>query len=232
METLTSILNQQYVNLNLYEKLLQKNEMNFEQVGELSREIFFFMDENFNIRFLNREGKDWFGLSPEKATIFDLAFNKKNYHPDTLRYEFPKISNYFNTHQSGAIYSNYQQIFSFRINAYCICLVVLKKIRSVCSGYLTLAIPITQFNSLNKKMQRIITEEIFRNNHRALFDQLTERESEILKLVATGKNNPEISHTLFISRHTVEQHRKNINKKLCIHGLKDILDYAYAFDLV
>lgn len=64
------------------------------------------------------------------------------------------------------------------------------------------------------------------------YEKLTERESEILKLLAIGRNNPEIAHELFISRHTVEKHRKNINRKPGIHGFKDILDCAYAFDLV
>lgn len=100
------------------------------------------------------------------------------------------------------------------------------------AGYLTMIIPISHLECLNKKMRRVISEENFRINHRTKFEQLTERESEILRILATGKNNPEISDELFISRHTVEQHRKNINRKLNIHGLKEILDYAYAFDLV
>ncbi|MEX2512663.1 MAG: LuxR C-terminal-related transcriptional regulator [Cyclobacteriaceae bacterium] len=229
METFTSILNQQYDDLNYYEDLLLNNRLTFEQVGELSREILYFTDEDFNIKYLNKHGRDWFGISNSEI---ELALIKKFYHPDTLQYEFPKIRNYFKNQLLGSIYSNYHQIFSCKNNSYCICLVVLKKLQSVSIDYLTLTIPITSFDSLNKKMQRVISEEIFRNNHRELFQQLTDRESEILKLLATGKNNPEISHVLNISRHTVEQHRKNINKKLCIHGLKDILDYAYAFDLV
>ncbi|MEX2566055.1 MAG: LuxR C-terminal-related transcriptional regulator [Cyclobacteriaceae bacterium] len=232
METLTSILNQQYENLDIYEDLLQNNEMTFEQVGELSREILFYTDEDFNIRYLNKQGRDWFGLSPGRPTFNELAFFEKFYHPDTLQFEIPKIRNYFKNQRLGSIYSNYQQIFSSRANAYCICLVILKKFLSVSVGYLTLTIPISQFDSINKKMQRVISEEMFRDFHRAQFEQLTDRESEVLKLLATGKSNPEISNELFISRHTVEQHRKHINKKLGIHGLKDILDYAYAFDLV
>lgn len=100
--------------------------------------------------------------------------------------------------------------------------------KSVCFGYLTVTVPISKFVSLNKKMQRTITDELFRDIQRCQFAQLTDRESKILKLLAIGRNNPEISDDLFISRHTVEKHRKNINRKLGIHGFKDILDYAYA----
>ncbi len=232
METVTSILNQQFENLKVYEDLLQNNQLNFEQVVELSREILYYTDEDFNLRYLNKPGRDWIGLSSGKTSIKELDFNEKFYHPDTLQYELPKVRNFFKNQQSGSIYSNYQQVFNSKINAYCICLVIFKKFKSVCFGYLTMAIPISRFVGLNKKLQRVISEEVFRDYHRFQFEQLTERESEILKLLATGRNNPEISDELYISRHTVEQHRKNINKKLGIHGLKDILDYAYAFDLV
>ena len=232
METLTSILNHQYENLKVYEDLLQSNELTFEQVGELSREVFFYTDEDFNLRYLNKEGRDWIGLSSGNPKNMELDFNEKFYHPDTLQYELPKVRNYFKHQQVGSIYSNCQQVFNSKINGYCICLVIFKKFKSVCFGYLTMTIPISKFVGLNKKMQRIISEEVFRDCHRCQFNQLTERESEILKLLAIGRNNPEISDDLFISRHTVEKHRKNINRKLGIHGFKDILDYAYAFDLV
>jgi DNA-binding CsgD family transcriptional regulator len=232
METLTSILNQQYENLKVYEDLLQNNQLSFEQVGELSGDVLFYTDEDFNLRYLNREGRDWIGLSHGDSNNIERDFNEKFYHPDTIQYELPKVKNFFKNQQLGSIYSNYQQVFNSQIDSYCICLVIFKKFKSVYFGYLTLTIPISKFVGLNRKMQRIISEEMFRDCHRFQFEQLTERESEILKLLAVGRNNPEISDDLFISRHTVEKHRKNINRKLGIHGFKDILDYAYAFDLV
>jgi DNA-binding CsgD family transcriptional regulator len=232
METITSILNQQFEKLQVYEDLLQNNQLNFEEVGELSREILFYTDEDFNLRYLNKPGRDWIGLSSGMSAIKESEFNERFYHPDTLQYELPKVRNYFKNQQLGSIYSNYQQVYNSEINAYCMCLVIFKKFRSVCLGYLTITIPISKFVGLNKKLQRVISEEVFRDYHQDQFEQLTEREAEILKLLALGKNNPEISDELYISRHTVEQHRKHINKKLGIHGLKDIMDYAYAFDLV
>lgn len=232
MESLTSILKEQYENLDFYEDLLLNNNMNFEQVGEMSGEILTYTDEELNFRHLNKKGKDWFGLNSEHASFVDLTFTKKHHHPDTLRFELPKIRDYFKNKRLGSTYSNYLQIFSSRTNAFSICLVLFKKIKIMTAGYLTMIIPISHLECLNKKMRRVISEENFRINHRTKFEQLTERESEILRILATGKNNPEISDELFISRHTVEQHRKNINRKLNIHGLKEILDYAYAFDLV
>ncbi len=47
-----------------------------------------------------------------------------------------------------------------------------------------------------------------------LFAELTEREIEVLKEVATGKRNREIAETLFISEKTVKNHISNILAKL------------------
>ena len=55
---------------------------------------------------------------------------------------------------------------------------------------------------------------------------LTQRQKEILKLVTEGKNNLEIAELLFISRSTVETHRKNMIQKLGLSGSGELLRYG------
>ena len=50
------------------------------------------------------------------------------------------------------------------------------------------------------------------------FDILTQREREVLEMVATGATNKEIANSLFISEHTVKVHLRNIMAKLHIHN--------------
>jgi DNA-binding NarL/FixJ family response regulator len=57
-------------------------------------------------------------------------------------------------------------------------------------------------------------------------DPLTSRERQILKLIAEGKTSKEISGLLFISIHTVNNHRKNIKNKLNIRKNADLVKYA------
>lgn len=83
-----------------------------------------------------------------------------------------------------------------------------------------------------KKIEQIIEMDDFKFNHFNKFQQLTERETEILTLLAEGLNNPKIAKRLYISRQTVETHRKNINRKLGIKHYRNIVQYALAFDLV
>ena len=62
--------------------------------------------------------------------------------------------------------------------------------------------------------------------------ELTERESEILSLIAQGKSNKEIGEQLFISRRTVDTHRTNMMKKLEVHNLAGLIRIAFERGLV
>jgi len=55
---------------------------------------------------------------------------------------------------------------------------------------------------------------------------LTEREQEVLRLLADGKRVKEVAHLLTISSKTVESHRQNIMDKLEIHSTIELTRYA------
>ena len=55
---------------------------------------------------------------------------------------------------------------------------------------------------------------------------LTNREKEVLKLIAEGKSSKEIASLLFISIYTVNNHRANISKKLQLKKTADLVRYA------
>src|SRR5688572_25290391 len=61
---------------------------------------------------------------------------------------------------------------------------------------------------------------------------LTDREREILKLIAKEYSNKQIAEELFISERTVETHRKNIFKKTSTTSLVGLIKFAYANNLI
>ncbi|MBL7808305.1 MAG: response regulator transcription factor [Saprospiraceae bacterium] len=65
-----------------------------------------------------------------------------------------------------------------------------------------------------------------------LLAQLSDRELEILKLVAQGFSSSEIGQQLFISPRTVDTHRNNILQKLDVHGIPGLVQFAVRNKLI
>lgn len=63
-------------------------------------------------------------------------------------------------------------------------------------------------------------------------DPLTQREREVLQLIAEGKTNKEISAALAMSVKTVESHRRNLMLKLDIHETASLVRHAIRIGLI
>ncbi|HEB01832.1 MAG TPA: response regulator transcription factor [Nitrospirae bacterium] len=64
------------------------------------------------------------------------------------------------------------------------------------------------------------------------FDRITDRELQVLKLIAEGLSHKEIASTLGISAKTVIAHQTNICEKLDIHTKAGLIKYAYKKSIV
>jgi len=58
------------------------------------------------------------------------------------------------------------------------------------------------------------------------YELLTNREREILQLLAEGRTNKEVANTLNLSLYTVETHRTHILQKLNLHSAPELILYA------
>ncbi len=76
---------------------------------------------------------------------------------------------------------------------------------------------LTEFTNLSKRADERTTVPAPR---------LTDRELEVLRLVALGKSNREIAGDLFISENTVKNHVRNILEKLHLHTRMEAVMYA------
>ncbi|MDR7544548.1 MAG: response regulator transcription factor [Armatimonadota bacterium] len=83
--------------------------------------------------------------------------------------------------------------------------------------------------------RRLVTEyesRAVREDDRARFDGLTERERQVVRLIANGKTNREIAEILHISVKTVETHRTHIMEKLDLHDRAHLVRYAVRKGLI
>lgn len=84
------------------------------------------------------------------------------------------------------------------------------------------------FNDNVKKMvfEDFYSIEKLRSPKRKLPNQLTQRESEVLGLVASGKSNREVAEMLEISVKTVETHKTHILIKLGLNNSSELVRFA------
>lgn len=83
---------------------------------------------------------------------------------------------------------------------------------------------------LTRKVSRILQEDYIRQLERRglddSYDLLTDREREVLQLVAEGRTNKEAAAILNVSLTTVETHRTHILQKLGLHSIPELILYA------
>jgi two-component system response regulator NreC len=97
---------------------------------------------------------------------------------------------------------------------------LLSAIQSVCQGQYF----------LSPSISRTVIEEYIRQAEAMAepdsYDQLTDREREVLQLIAEGHSNQEIADLLHISVKTVETHRAHLMDKLDLHSAAELTQYA------
>lgn len=97
-------------------------------------------------------------------------------------------------------------------------------IRSVTRGEAYLSPPLTR---------RLLDDYLGRvKEGQPAADPLTDREREILRLIAEGLTSKEVANRLIISPHTVERHRANAMAKLDLHNRAELIRYAIRKGLI
>jgi len=124
---------------------------------------------------------------------------------------------------------------------------IFEAIKSGAQGYLLKSMRGAQFVSLLKGVQRgeaAITSDVagkildeFSRQARRMkggreVDQLTERETQVLRLLVEGRTNKQIGVALSLSENTIKYHLRNILEKLHLHNRAQVVAYAMRHGLV
>jgi DNA-binding NarL/FixJ family response regulator len=103
--------------------------------------------------------------------------------------------------------------------------------------FLTLTIHITATH-IGCRLTKLIFEDFYltekggKKRDRKITKELTERENEILELVAQGIGNREISERLFISVRTAETHKTHVLDKLGLKNAAELIKYAIKHNII
>ncbi|MFC6860525.1 response regulator transcription factor [Zunongwangia atlantica] len=98
---------------------------------------------------------------------------------------------------------------------------LLKAIRSILSGE----------NYFSVHIQSILIK-MLTNSRKTAEVRLTQREKEVLQLIAKEHTTQEIADLLFLSKHTIESYRKNLINKLEVRNLAGLTRYAIEHDMI
>jgi two-component system, NarL family, response regulator DegU len=85
---------------------------------------------------------------------------------------------------------------------------------------------------VSPEIEHLLTAHTEQHQHQAVQEAmavLSPTEKIILKIISEGKSSAEIAALLFISVHTVENHRANITRKLNLEGKNSLLKFAMQY---
>ena len=118
----------------------------------------------------------------------------------------------------------------------------MRSIKAGASGYITketapnqLVTAIRKINDgrkfISKEVAELLVTELYHDEDKDPHENLSDREFEILKMIALGKTIKTIAKELLISPKTVSTFRSRILKKLDMHNNSDIIHYVIDYKL-
>lgn len=88
-------------------------------------------------------------------------------------------------------------------------------------------------NYLGEEVRKTLLNGFMKNPQvMQVVEKISEREQEVLACIATGRTTHEIAEQLFISKNTVETHRKNLLYKLKARNTAELVNNAYKQRLI
>ena len=118
----------------------------------------------------------------------------------------------------------------------------MRSMKAGASGYMTkdtasneLVIAIRKINNgrkfISKEVAELLTTDLYHDDEKDPHEQLSDREFEILKMIATGTTTKAIAMELSISPKTVSTYRSRILDKLNMQNNSDLIHYAIDYKL-
>ena len=202
--------------LNAYRGILPGNNPGFFHVNKIN---------DASILYLDEAGCNLFGLSLEEIEQMGSDFLLHYMHPDDRERCVALLSDFVAKGDEKEVLSYFQRVrLSLSSDEYVLALTTLKlDLKNevfVCITNTTDQLPL-----FTKKITEALAENSSTKQRFEALDLLTKRERQVATCMCNGLNAKRISVDLYISNRTVEQHKKNIYKKLQVNNLAGLLQY-------
>jgi DNA-binding CsgD family transcriptional regulator len=186
--------------------------------------------------YMSQWGMDYLGTTLKELQQMGLDYYTHFFNAEDAKENVPKILGLLERNNDQEFVSHFQQVRRSPHHDWAWYLSAVKIFFRDETGKplltLTHALPVDAQHHIAAKARRLLEENNFLRNNYHVFDKLTKREKEILRLLALGNSSSDIAGELNISEKTAKTHRKNIRKKLSVENSYDITRFAQAFDLI
>lgn len=187
-------------------------------------------------RYMNNQGCEILRHSKEELQNMGSGYFEHFFPAEEVSYLTKELGKFIMAQDYTDVYSFFQRVRPGRDSEYKWYFTTSRLSPSnqpgVLPNLMNIALDVSSMGFAGKKICKLCEDNSFMVMNYLKFTRLSRREKEIISLISRGLSSYEISDTLFISIHTVNNHRKNILSKLEIHSIAQLIKFAEAFDLV
>jgi DNA-binding CsgD family transcriptional regulator len=191
---------------------------------------------NSSVVYMNEWGRNHLGISIEALHQMGPEYHARYFNPEDIKDYGPRVFGLLERNNDEEFVSFFQQVRKSTEHEWEWFLsstkIFLRDEKELPLLTLTTALPVDDKHYITIKVQRLQEENNFLRSNYHVFDQLTSREKEVLKMMALGHSSSEMAEKLHISETTASTHRRNIKRKLKVESNYDIIRFAQAFDLI
>jgi DNA-binding CsgD family transcriptional regulator len=188
------------------------------------------------VKYMSAWGRNYLDVTMAELDAMGTEYHARFFNPEDAKDYVPKIMGMLERNNDDEMVTCFQQVRQSPEHDWAWFLsatkVILRDEKGLPVLILTTALPVDAQHHMAIKAQRLLEANNFLRNNYHVFDQLTKREKEILRMMALGITSGKMAKKLHISETTASTHRRNIKRKLKIESNYDVTRYAQAFDLV
>lgn len=218
-------------------KNIAKNLFRIEDIGDYIPGSVMVQDLNvMENTYMNHYGCDYLRHSSEELQAMGAEYFERFFPQEEIAILKPELQKFVMQGDANKVYSFFQRVRPDVNSDYKWYFTTSKLYPADVPGdvlkLVKIAVPADMNNLAGRKFTDLIEDDIFvRKNYRR-FNLLSVREKEIIHLIVEGKSSFEIAEQLFLSIHTINNHRKNILHKLEINCLSQLIKFAISFNIV
>ncbi|MFD2963708.1 MULTISPECIES: response regulator transcription factor [Olivibacter] len=212
---------------------VQAGKLKLEEVGDyLPGSVMLQNIKSLTNIYMNRYGADRLRHSSEELKLMGPEYFKQFFPHEEISILRKQLVNYLQLGDPKSLFSFYQRVKTGTKGRYEWYLTTTRTLNAEAGLLLHLSLPADGLIQASNRCHYLADQSTYCMKHFHLFNALSKREKEIIALIAEGKSSYYISDLLFISIHTVNNHRKNIIRKLNIKSLAELIRFAVSFGLV